>query len=95
VHLDGERVPRFSFVGRTVSSLIVYEVPAYYLKKAFPLNECKETNPSTKWFVEGHHDAKEPIEYGNLPVGMKEFAGAKPLAEGVIYFASLKKQPPC
>jgi hypothetical protein len=35
---------------------------------------------------------------GFMPVGELgdiEFAGAKPLAEGVIYFASLKKQPPC
>jgi hypothetical protein len=82
VHVDGEANPRFSFTGLTVSSLVIYEVPDQYLKEGIPLNELKATNPNTKWFVEGPHDAKEPIEYGKAPAGMKESAAAKPLDVG-------------
>src|ERR1044072_1651260 len=82
VHVDGEAKPRFSFTGLTVSSLVIYEVPDQYLKEGIPLNELKATNPNTKWFVEGPHDAKEPIEYGKAPAGMKESAAAQPLDEG-------------
>jgi hypothetical protein len=88
VHVDGEGKPRFSFNGLTVSSLVVYEVPDQYLKKGIPLSELKATNANTRWFLEGQHNAKEPIEYGKAPVGMKESAAAKPLADGVVYFVS-------
>jgi hypothetical protein len=88
VHVDGEGIPRFRFVGLTVSNLVVYEVPDQYLKEGIPLNELKATNPNTRWYVEGEHDAKEPIEYGKAPAGMQESAAAEPLADGKIYFAS-------
>lgn len=88
VHVDGDAKPRFRFVGLNVGSLVVYQVPEQYLKAGIPLGELKEDNPNTHWFLEGSHDASQPIFYGTAPSGMKEAAPAKPLVEGVVYFAS-------
>jgi hypothetical protein len=88
VHVDGLGKPIFRFVGRNVGRLVVYEVPERYLKSGIPLDELKESNANTQWFLEGNHNASEPIVYGIVPSGTKEFAPARPLAEGVIYFAS-------
>jgi hypothetical protein len=88
VHVEGEGKPHFRFVGLNVGRLVIFEVPQPYLKDGIPLDELKDDNPNTQWFLEGSHKASEPIIYGSVPSGMKEFAPAKPLAEGVIYFAS-------
>ncbi len=88
VHVEGVGTPTFRFVGLNVGSLVIYQVPDRYRKSGIPLDELKEDNPNTHWFVQGNHEANEPIVYGMVPSGMKEFAPAKPLDEGVIYFAS-------
>jgi hypothetical protein len=88
VHVEGVAKPTFRFVGFNVGSLVIYQVPERYLKSGIPLDELKEDNPNTRWFLDGDHDANEPIVYGIVPSGMKEFSPAKPLVEGVTYFAS-------
>jgi hypothetical protein len=88
IHVEGDGKPTFRFVGLNVGRLVIYQVPERYLESGIPLDELKEDNPNTHWFLEGSHQANVPIGYGTVPSGMKEFAPAKPLAEGVIYFAS-------
>ena len=88
VHVEGVGKPIFRFVGRDVGNLVIYEVPERYLKSGIPLDELKETNANTRWYLEGTHSASQPIVYGSAPSGMKEFAPATPLVEGVVYFAS-------
>jgi hypothetical protein len=88
INVEGENQPRFTFIGKHVISLVVYRIPRKYLNKRIPLDEVTKNNPNIQWRIEGEHDATVPVNYGNVPEGMKEIVPAKPLAENTIYFAS-------
>jgi hypothetical protein len=86
VHVDGDSKPRFKFVGEHVGRLVVYRVPDKYLRQGIPLDELDESKPNVQWFIEGSHEASEPILYGVAPPGTKAAFPAKLLDEGVVYF---------
>ncbi len=88
VNVEGENQPRFTFVGRSVSSLIVYRIPRQYLNKGILLDAVNKNGSDTQWRVDGMHYAGIPIRYGVVPDGMTEIVAVKPLAENTIYFAS-------
>ena len=88
VNVDGGAKPRFTFTGLTVSSLVVYRVPAEHLKKGIPLDALTKDNPDTQWIVERLHTANVPITYGSVPVDMKQIVAPKPLVDDAIYFVS-------
>jgi hypothetical protein len=88
VNAEGGSQPRFTFIGSSVSSLIVYRVPRKYLNKGIALDAVTKNGSDTQWRIDGMHDARTPINYGVVPKGMTEIVPAKPLSENTIYFAS-------
>ena len=86
--VDGGSTPRFSFIGSSVSGLVVYRVPPEYLDKGIPLDETRKDGPNTFWMLDGDHNAAEPIIYGVVPAGVKAVVPAKPLQERAVYFVS-------
>jgi hypothetical protein len=95
-NVEGESQPRFTFDTNQVSLLLVYRTLRKYLNGGIPLAEFSQNNsderlgmknnPNMQWAIEGKHDARIPITYGNVPEGMKEIVPAKPLAENTAYF---------
>jgi hypothetical protein len=78
--------PSFTFSrGTLVGMLLVYRLDQEQPKKGVFLDVLLADKPNIFWMVEGKHDQRFPISYGDVPMGMKETVQAKPLVEGEYY----------
>ena len=86
VHVRPTAPPSFTFSRETlVGMLLVYRLDQDQPKKGVFLDVMLRDKPNTFWMIEGKHDPRLPITYGDVPTGMKETVPAKPLVEGEYY----------
>lgn len=86
VNIQPTSPPSFTFSrGTLVGMLLVYRLDQDHPKSGVFLDVLLADKPNIFWMVEGKHDARSPIAYGDVPAGMKETVQAKPLVEGEYY----------
>lgn len=89
VRVEGCNPPRFILSNNTVTTtLFVSRIPPEH-RDRLPLEFFSKDNPNTYWMIEGKHDQRNSITYGQVPLGMSEVVAAKPLVEGENYYVLL------
>jgi hypothetical protein len=86
VNIQPTSPPSFTFSrGTLVGMLLVYRLDQDQPKRGVFLDVLLADKPNIFWMIEGKHDQRFPIAYGDVPAGMKETVKARPLVEGECY----------